>query len=90
MIVASYAFSTHNLKLCKCIETEAAFRYKLVYVFRSKICMYKQVFRYDNMLGYGIVQSKKWGEVLAALGTFCSNNKLYVLSSSSLRASFLV
>ena len=42
--------------------------------------MYKQVFRYDNVLGYGIVQSKKWGEVLADLGAFCSS-KLYVLSA---------
>ena len=33
--------------------------------------MYKQVFSYYNVLvGYGIVQSKKWDEVLAALGTF--------------------
>ena len=42
--------------------------------------MYKQVFSYYNVLvGYGIVQSKKWDEVLAALGTFCSNSKLFVL-----------
>ena len=41
--------------------------------------MYKQVFRYDNVLGYGIVQNKEWDEVLAALGMFCSNSKLCVL-----------
>ena len=44
--------------------------------------MYKQVFRYDNVLGYGIIQNKKWDEVLAALGMFCSNSKLCVFFAS--------
>ena len=38
------------------------------------------VFRYDSALRYGIVQSKKWGEVLVVPGMFCNSSKLYVLS----------
>ena len=65
----------------KHIEVEKMlFRYRLLLCVQSKIGIRKPVFRYDSVLRYGIVQSKKPGEVLALLGMFCSSSKLCVLS----------